>query len=483
MTLNSTHDLAIAPGANIVADGAVELTGTDGIFIAGNVTTTGDSVTFNSETTMTDGYSVNIDTTNGGLPEGADIFFGAAVKVGIDNSQALNLNAGTNGDITLTGDVGSPTFMLSNLTLTAEDTIILGNIYVAGNTTAGNITIINDTIIESNGSLTVGSIDGGGYAVTISTVDLVLTAPITNVTTFTIQNSDPNGAITLMGPGGLSIDQNDWNFIGAGVNVVLGGANYTGTVTVDGAWTNDRAVTVEFDVGSAGHININSPITGTGSLTINGSGNTTTLAADIIQTAIHITDAVEVNAPLVTLIATAGDVVINGAIIGLFGGESLTVTASANVSLLGTIGGTTAATQLGALTVNSGNGSRNTITFGNLASTVRAETVNLNTGASSTLAAPATRATIVSDGNIEFVTDHFAMGQNHKLTSFGDVVIGGLTGVNAATVSLGDVNAVGDLRVNANSITLLGRNSGLIFTSSGGLMNDVRLDYVVGGRV
>jgi hypothetical protein len=286
-----------------------------------------------------------------------------------------------------------------------------------------------------------------------------------------------------MGLGGLSIDQNDWNFIDAGVNVFLGGANYTGTVTVNGAWTNDRSVTVAFEPGSAGHININSPITGTGSLTINGSGNTTTLAADIVQNSIHITDAVEVNAALVTLIATAGDVVINGAIIGLFGGASLTVTASANVSLLGTIGGTTAATQLGTLTVNSGNGSRNTITFGNLASTVRAETVNLNTGASSTLAAPATRATIVSDGNIEFVTDQFAMGQNHKLTSFGDVVIGGLTGVNAATVSLGDVNAVGDLRVNANSITLLGRNSGLIFTSSGGLMNDVRLDYVVGGRV
>ena len=74
------------------------------------------------------------------------------------------------------------------------------------------------------------------------------------------------------------------------------------------------------------------------------------------------------------------------------------------------------------------------------------------------------------------------MGQNHKLTSFGDVVIDGLTSANAATVALGDVNAVGDLVVNSDSITLLGRDGGLIVTNTGGRVNDARLDYVVGGR-
>ena len=74
------------------------------------------------------------------------------------------------------------------------------------------------------------------------------------------------------------------------------------------------------------------------------------------------------------------------------------------------------------------------------------------------------------------------MGQNHKLTSFGDVVIDGLTSANAATVALGDVNAVGDLVVNSDSITLLGRDGGRIVTNTGGRVNDARLDYVVGGR-
>ena len=496
VTLNSTREVAIAPGANIVADGAVQLTGTDGIFIAGNVTTTGDSVTFNSQTTMTDGYSVNIDTTNGGFLTGADIFFGAAVKVGINNSQALNLNAGTSGDITLTGDVGEPTRMLSNLTLRAANTIIIANIYVAGNTTAGDVTIINDTIIESFGSLTVGSINGGGYAVNISTVDLILTAPIINVTTLTIQNSDPTGAITLMGPGGLSIDQTDWNFIGAGVNVVLGGANYTGTVTVDGAWTNNRSVTIDFMPGGAGHFTVDAPITGSGSFTINGSGHTTTLAADITQTAIHIADAVEVDAPLITLTATAGDITIDGAIIGVNGGESLSLAATGDITLGGDIGNSVGH-KLMEFQVDSGNDVGDTITFTQNGQVVAAEIVALNCSnvciepgarmmggdATSTLDAPATMATIVALGDIEFNADDFRFGQNHKLTGFGDITIGGFAAPNSLSVTFGDVNAVGDLRVNANSITLLGRAGGPIATNTGGVVNDPQVDYVVGGRV
>ena len=219
-------------------------------------------------------------------------------------------------------------------------------------------------------------------------------------------------------------------------------------------------------------------------MTINGSGNTTTLAADITQNSIHITDAVEVNAALVTLIATAGDIVIDGSITSA-NRNNLTVNASENVQLLGNIGTSIANTQLGTLTVDSGTNLGNTITFGALASSVYADNVKLNTGASSALATPATMGTIVSSGNIEYFTDTFAMGQNQKLTSLGGIRISGLAGStsNATSVALGDVNAVGNLRVNANSITLLGRAGGPIVTNTGGTVNDARLDYVVGGSV
>ena len=110
--------------------------------------------------------------------------------------------------------------------------------------------------------------------------------------------------------------------------------------------------------------------------------------------------------------------------------------------------------------------------------------MKLNTGASSALATAATMGTIVSSGNIEYFTNTFAMGQNHKLTSLGGIRISGLAGStsNATSVALGDVNAVGNLRVNANGITLLGRAGGPIVTNTGGTVNDARLDYVVGGR-
>ena len=497
--MNSTREVAIAPGADIFADGAVQIIGTDGIFIAGNVTTTGDSVTFHSETSMTDLASVIIDTTNGGSSTGADIFFGAAIKVGVgmNNRQALNLNAGTDGDITLIGDVGSLALRLSNLTLVANDSILNANIYVGGNTTAGNVTIIHDTIIDSSESLAIGSIDGSFYALNITTRNLALTAPVINVTTLTIQNTDPNGAITLMGSGGLSIDQTEWGYIGTDVNVVLGGSNYTGTVTVDGDWTNHKAVTITFEPGSAGHFTVAAPITGSGILTINGSGNTTTLAADIMQAAIHIADAVEVDAPLITLTANAGDITIDGAIVGVNGGESLSLAATGDITLGGDIGNSVGH-KLSEFQVDCGNDDGDTITFTENVQVVAAEIVALNCSevciadpgaremggdATSTLDAPATMATIVALGDIEFNADDFRFGQNHKLTGFGDITIGGFAAPNSLSATFGDVNAVGDLRVNANSITLLGRDGGPIVTNTGGVVNDASVDYVVGGRV
>jgi hypothetical protein len=77
------------------------------------------------------------------------------------------------------------------------------------------------------------------------------------------------------------------------------------------------------------------------------------------------------------------------------------------------------------------------------------------------------------------------MGQNHKLTSLGGISINGLTGLtsNATSVTLGDVNAVGNLRVTSPSITLLARASGPITTNTGGTITDPIVAYIVGGQV
>ncbi len=54
---------------------------------------------------------------------------------------------------------------------------------------------------------------------------------------------------------------------------------------------------------------------------------------------------------------------------------------------------------------------------------------------------------------------------------------------NSTSVTLGDVNAVGNLRVTSSSITLLARSAGSIRTNTGGTINDPMVDYVVGGQV
>ena len=75
------------------------------------------------------------------------------------------------------------------------------------------------------------------------------------------------------------------------------------------------------------------------------------------------------------------------------------------------------------------------------------------------------------------------MGLNHKLTSLGGIAIRGFTNTNATTVTLGDVNTVGNLRVNSDVINLRARASGPILTNTGGTITDPMVDYIVGGRV
>jgi hypothetical protein len=186
--------------------------------------------------------------------------------------------------------------------------------------------------------------------------------------------------------------------------------------------------------------------------------------------------------------ATAGNITFNGAVIGdasTLLNEDMTVLAGGNVTFNNTVGGTLATTQIGTFIVDCGDNFGNTITFGTAAATVRAVEVLLNTN--TLLLTPAELATIVALGNITFSNTTFEMGQDHKLTGLGvgGIRINGLASLtdNATSVILGDVNAVGNLRVTSPSITLLARASGPILTNTGGTITDPMVDYVVGGRV
>ena len=738
------------------------------------VTSTAGGIEFSNSVTLS-GPGTSTITSSGSIDDDIAIL-GAVIATG-DNLQALVVNAGA-GEISFGGDIGSSTERLSALTLTASNSSFDGDVFVVGNLNVGNITLTEATIFETNGLLTVGSIVGVGFALDLVANAISITDSISNVSILTIRNIALDGDISINGSATFDLSQGEWDIIQSpqsSVNsVVLGSLTNTGTITVDGAWINNNAVVMNFLSGDAGEFNVNAPVTGTGSLTVNGSGNSTNINADMTQASFNILDSVVVGGgvtrtltstgvggivinstgfangisanaastslSLLTTFATApisltgtftavggselsnltmgGDgvdagtitLVASGTILGalsadnasginlnsnagtltsasMFFGENttlngaatlvassgnidfgtnvatatlggafgITLTASGNATLsdlinltgaagsfaftgnnltlngvgdnnfratmtvtnaglfttynggvapdganlvvgtdftqngagLNSIGGnitstadgisfatgvtltnnvtmtsglltgdditftttirsdapltprditftaglgdialtdgTSTITPLGAilinsarnvlvgdaitatsfiqlagtgsttfeevlsftgdLTVNAGTSVGNTITFASTVGSVTASSVNLNTLASSARATPATVATIVSGGDIEFITDLFAIGQNHKMTSLGNIVIGGLTNANATSVTLGDVNAVGDLIVNSDLIRLLARASGSILTNTGGTITDPMVDYIVGGRV
>jgi hypothetical protein len=384
----------------------------------------------------------------------------------------------------------------------------------------GNITGTGTFMVHGSGSTTVLSASITQAAITIldavevDGANIVLTTSAGNI------NIDSTGfaaGISSTSAGNnLSLITQD---VGATITVVgdftSNGGAFVNNVSLAGTVTNATVATMAasgeitgvLQVSLANTLNLN---------TDSGSAAANVFTAGSVNVAGSVETILLANSELVT----SGDIYFGGTLNGNVGGESLALTAGAgDITFVGGVGavgrlgaititsandvtagaitavslqqvagtGTTTFNDVidltGALSVNCGIDVGDTITFAGTVGSVRAASVNLNTGASSVLASPATMATIVAMSDIEFICDNFAMGQNHKLTSLGSVSIFGLTGMNASSVSIGDVTAIGDFRVDADSITLLGRNAGPIITSTGGTVIDPMVDYVVGGKV
>ncbi|UCD74783.1 MAG: filamentous hemagglutinin N-terminal domain-containing protein, partial [Phycisphaerales bacterium] len=87
-------------------------------------------------------------------------------------------------------------------------------------------------------------------------------------------------------------------------------------------------------------------------------------------------------------------------------------------------------------------------------------------------------ATIGASGDLRIRAANFAMGQNQKLTVLGDLRID----TPGGSATLGDINTLGDLLVNANKIWLLSRAAGEGIDAKGVRWTDLGLDFVAGGR-
>jgi hypothetical protein len=268
-------------------------TGVGAINLNNNLTTRGGDISFTGVVNL--GADVTLNTTNA-TPAGADISFSNT----INGAQALILNGGTGGTITLTGAVGGTTALTS---LSATGAIINQSSTVR---TTGAISYTGTSSINVNGNVTTSG-----------------------------------GAIGMTGPvvvtGSRTFDSTNGGGTAAGANI-----NFSSTL--------NGAVAVTMRAGTAGIVTLSGAIGGTNPLT-----NLSFTSANVIQIGNNITvtgaNALTFPSP-VSLIGTS-NVTSNNANISfnstLNGAQALTLTGGTGITTFtGAVGGTAPLTSLSA---------------------------------------------------------------------------------------------------------------------------------------
>jgi hypothetical protein len=354
-----------------------------------------------------------------------------------------------------------------NVTLAAVSAASLVQSAGSGATILGGPVTTTGPVGISTGAVTVGS--GGGIAAG-GTVTLATTSGILLAASITTTGD----AISLAGPVTLGANST----VAATAGGSTSGAAIAFSSTINGPFALTVDAGTSGDVTFGGEIGGASPASRLASLSVTSAPATTHFVADVTTTGDQTyTGGVRIeNDVTFTATHTDGDIRFLGAVNADTGAESITIDAGGNVSFGGPVG----ATPFAALTVDSGTNPGETIEFGAGVGTVSADSIALNTNRPVVAAAV---ATIVGRAGTTFVADEFAMGQGHKLTVLGDVAIGAAGGANASSVTLGDVVSLGDLRVNADSIVLLGRSAEMILTNTGSTVLDPAVDYIVDGQV
>ena len=273
----------------------------------GTITTSGGAIRI-----LTTGAVVINNTINTTGSTAGDIDIdGNGVEVdSIDINSAIN----SGGHINLDTD-GTAITLAANLTavenIDIKDALTLGGpVTIAAGT--GTITVANNLNAGVNAlTLTADEIDLNGGAGSVTGSSTILLQPSAAATTIGIAG----------GAGTLQLTTADIGALANGFSsLTIGRTNGTGAITVNAVTFNDP-VTIQTP-NSGGSITVNGQITGSddASITLDGSGATTTLNADIITAGnpITISDAVIIGSPaLVALNTTNGapagaDVTING---------------------------------------------------------------------------------------------------------------------------------------------------------------------------
>ncbi|POR01131.1 hypothetical protein AU468_08770 [Alkalispirochaeta sphaeroplastigenens] len=194
-----------------------------------DVVTAGNPVTFDDAVIL--GADVTIDTTDGGgEPDGADITFNATVDAddATANDRTLTLNAGTGGEISVSGEVGgAANGELAGLTITNSN----------GATFTGAVTV-ND----GAGSVTISDTEDGQTVSFVENVDATTLTAMGTVNAYHVSltgnTTTITGSATFENTGELTlgdVETDNLSFTGGLTATTQSRVNMAGTISTDSA--------------------------------------------------------------------------------------------------------------------------------------------------------------------------------------------------------------------------------------------------------
>ncbi|MBL3589273.1 MAG: filamentous hemagglutinin N-terminal domain-containing protein [gamma proteobacterium endosymbiont of Lamellibrachia anaximandri] len=441
--------------ANVIADGAIAVTGGNIDLNGAIYTSNTGALTFTGAVDLDSGGVVTL-TSGGGTGDNITV---TGVVEDADNADTLVLDAGVLGNVDLRSAVGG-TNMLAALTVSSAAQVDTGAV-----TTVGAQSYTADEIDFNGGA---GSI--AGTSIVLQTV------------------ADGTSIGVGGGAGTLDISDTDIAALADGfASISIGRASGAHAIVV-GDSTFVDPVTIRAPAG-AGSITVDGQITGNdnASITLDGPGSTTTLNADIVTAgnAITISDSVILGTPItVTLNTTNG--VATGADINIAGTVNDDSTASALVLNGGTGGAVMLSGAIGAdialdgLTVSNAAQVDLANVIANTAIAVTGDNIDLNGTiyTSNSGALTFTGAVDLDSGGAVTLTSGGGAGDDITITSVvedadsadslvlnagaagivnllgavgGNNALAALTVINSAGITLPVLGIVGDLIVNSAS--------------------------------
>lgn len=408
---------------------------------------------------------------------------------GSNNFGALNMNGGNvvlkNNAQTITDLIGNGSLNLTNIALTLGSD---GDSIFSGNITGSSISILNK---QNSGTLTLSGTDkfgtlnvnGGGinFSANSHTIlglsgDVTSNLTLGNNVNLTLNNNNvASYSGTLTGAASSTLTKQ-----GIGTLTLIGANNF-GALTINGGTvvfaTNSQTIT---DLSGSGNLNLtginltlgssNSPtftgaISGTGSITKQGSGGLTLGGANNFGPLIIASGSITLNTNNQTITDLSGSGNLTLTNITLTLGSINTTSFSGNIS---GSNGNLIKQQSGSLNL-SGNNS-----FGNL--TINAGAINLSSHNQ-------TIVDLSGAGNLGLTGINLTLGSTNNTTFSGIISgTGGITKQGTGTLTLTGANNFGTLAINAGGINLLTNNQTITDLSGTGTLGLLGVKLTLGSN-